>query len=235
MEDSIYSNGKYLESNPTYDIEHSGWKAELIYRLATERIPTPANVIEVGCGAGGILAELASKWKEAHCRGFDISPAAIKLATKFDSSNNSYVCGDLLETDTFSDLVVCADVFEHVDDYVGFLRGLRKHGSHFAFHIPLDLSVATILVPSVFAMLREKVGHIHYFNKETALETLKFCGYEVIATEVTAGCIEFPGRGLQAVLLLQLRKLLFRLSPDLAARVLGGFSLLVLAKTSVEG
>ena len=234
MEDSIYSNGRYLESNPTYDIEHSGWKAELIYRLATEIIPIPANVVEVGCGAGGILAELGSKWKEAQCRGFDISPSAIELATKFNSSNTSYVCGDLLETDASSDLVVCADVFEHVDDYVGFLRDLRKHGSHFAFHIPLDLSVATIVVPSVFAMLREKVGHIHYFNKETALATLRFCGYEVLASEVTAGCIEFPGRGLQAGLLLQLRKLMFRLSPDLAARVLGGFSLLVMAKASAE-
>lgn len=234
MEDSIYSNGKYLESNPTYDIEHSGWKAGLIYGLATESIPTPTKVIEVGCGAGGILAELGGKWKESQCSGFDISSAAIELAKKFDSANTSYVCGDLLETDEFSDLVVCADVFEHVDDYVGFLRGLRKHGSYFAFHIPLDLSVATILVPSMFAMLREKVGHIHYFNKETALETLKFCGYEILALEITAGCIEFPGRGLQAGLLLQLRRLFFRLSPDLAARVLGGFSLLVLAKTSSE-
>jgi SAM-dependent methyltransferase len=235
MEDNIYLNGVYLESNPTYDIEHSGWKAELIYRLATDGIPTPSRVIEVGCGAGGILAELGSKWEQAQCKGFDISSAAIELASKFEGSSISYVCGDLLETSEYSDLVVCADVFEHVDDYVGFLRDLRKHGSHFAFHIPLDLSAATILVPSVFAMLREKVGHIHYFNKETALETLKSCGYEVLASEVTAGCIEFPGRGLQAGLLLQLRKLLFRLSPDLAARVLGGFSLLVLAKTSAEG
>jgi SAM-dependent methyltransferase len=234
MEDNIYSNGKYLESNPTYDIEHSGWKAGLIYRLATAIIPIPANVIEVGCGAGGILAELGSKWKEAQCRGFDISSSAIELATKFENSNTSYVCGDLLVTDESSDLVVCADVFEHVDDYVGFLRGLRKHGSYFAFHIPLDLSVATILVPSVFAMLREKVGHVHYFNKETALQTLKSCGYEILAADVTAGCIEFPGRGVKASLLLQLRKLLFGLNPDLAARVLGGFSLLVLAKTSSE-
>ena len=232
MEDSIYTNGKYLESNPTYDIEHSGWKAELIYRLVAASVPTPANVIEVGCGAGGILAELGSKWKEARCRGFDISSAAIELASNFNCSNTSFVCGDLLKTNESSDLVVCADVFEHVDDYVGFLHDLRKHGSCFAFHIPLDLSVATILFPSMFAMLREKVGHIHYFNKETALETLKFCGYEIVASEITAGCIEFPGRGVQAGLLLQLRRFFFRLSPDLAARVLGGFSLLVLAKTS---
>ena len=83
-------------------------------------------------------------------------------------------------------------------------------------------------------MLREKVGHVHYFNKETALQTLKSCGYEILAADVTAGCIEFPGHGVKASLLLQLRKLLFRLSPDLAARFLGGFSLLVLAKTSAE-
>ena len=234
MEDNIYSNGKYLESNPTYDIEHSGWKAGLIYRIVAEHIPTPTNVIEVGCGAGGVLAELSSKWKEAQCSGFDISAAAIAMAKKFDSINTFFVCGDLLETDESSDLVVCADVFEHVDDYVAFLHGLRKHGSYFAFHIPLDLSVATVSFPSVFAMLREKVGHIHYFNKETALATLKSCGYEVLGSEVTAGCIEFPGKGLQATLLLQLRRIAFRLSPDLAARVLGGFSLLVLAKTSAE-
>ena len=72
------------------------------------------------------------------------------------------------------------DVFEHVEDYFGFLRKLREKAEYKIFHIPLDLSVQTVLRSSPIIKGRKSVGHIHYFTKETALETLKDTGYEII-------------------------------------------------------
>jgi hypothetical protein len=59
---------------------------------------------------------------------------------------------------------------------------------------------------------------------------LRDTGYEVIDWFYTRGSLELPNRGWKANLLSLPRKLLFFIHQDLAVRVLGGFSLLVLAK-----
>jgi hypothetical protein len=77
--------------------------------------------------------------------------------------------------------------------------------------------------------LRSSVGHVHYFTKETALATLKDTGYEIIDYFYTNGS-ELPNRGWKANLMKLPRKMSFLIDQDLAARMLGGFSLMVLAK-----
>lgn len=58
---------------------------------------------------------------------------------------------------------------------------------------------------------------------------LKDTGYEVVDYFYTNGS-ELPNRGWKADLLRIPRKLLFSLNQDLTVRILGGFSLMVLAK-----
>jgi len=77
---------------------------------------------------------------------------------------------------------------------------------------------------------RHSVGHIHYFTKETALATLQDTGYKVVDYFYTRGALELSDRGWKADLLKLPRKLSFSLHQDWAARILGGFSLMVLAK-----
>ena len=76
---------------------------------------------------------------------------------------------------------------------------------------------------------REEVGHLHYFTKETALATLRDAGYEIVDWCYTPGALLNP-RSLKAKLVSLPRKLLSALNQDLTSRVLGGYSLLVLAK-----
>ncbi len=122
------------------------------------------------------------------------------------------------------------DVFEHIEDYFGFLRKLKNKAVYKIFHIPLDLSVQSVFRSSRLMNARSSVGHIHYFTKETALATLKDTGYEVVDYFYTNSSLELPNLSWKANLMKLPRKLLFQLDSDLAARVLGGFSLLVLAK-----
>jgi len=85
---------------------------------------------------------------------------------------------DLLETKERFDLLLCIDVFEHIPNYLVFLEKLRNHADRFIFHIPLDLSVLTILRPARLLKGRYGVGHLHTFNYELALAVLKDTGYE---------------------------------------------------------
>lgn len=122
------------------------------------------------------------------------------------------------------------DVFEHVEDYYGFLRNLKKIGKYKVFHIPLDLSVQAVLRSTPMAWTRATFGHLHYFTKETAFAALSDTGYEVVDWFYTKGSLEIPNRRWKANIMKLPRRLLFSFNQDLAVRILGGFSLLVLAK-----
>ena len=78
--------------------------------------------------------------------------------------------------------------------------------------------------------VRDLVGHLHYFSRDTALATLKDAGYQVIDHFYTANMLELPNIGWRGKLMLLPRRLAFSLHPDLAARILGGYSLMVLAR-----
>lgn len=225
----MYGDGRYLAHNPTWDAEHSGWKAARIVELCRDHAVEPSSCIEVGCGAGGIIAALGTEWPSCVLVGYDPSADAITLARRHARDNLTYRHG-APPSDERADLVVCADVFEHVDDCLGFLRGLRPHGGVFVFHIPLDMNLPALLFPSILLRTRERVGHVHYFGVETALATLRDAGYQVVDSRVTAGCVAFPSPGLFGALLRFCRAVGHRLSPIWASRLLGGYSLLVLAR-----
>jgi hypothetical protein len=79
---------------------------------------------------------------------------------------------------------------------------------------------------------RRDVGHLHYFGLETALATFESTGYAVVASRVTAGGVAFPSPGIAGAVARVLRAVAHRLSPVWSSRLLGGFSLLVLAESS---
>jgi hypothetical protein len=119
-----------------------------------------------------------------------------------------------------------------VDDYLGFLRSLNKRSRYAVFHIPWDISVIGALIPEIILKTRRKVGHLHYFNRATAEATLETCGYKIIDSQITAGCLEFPDQGALGRAIWLIRKVCHYLSPSFAAQVFGGFSLLVLAESA---
>jgi len=229
--ESIYQTGEYVAKNPTYHVEDSAWKAGQVLRLIEKHNLAPQTVCEVGCGAGEILKQLQSRLvADTRFVGYEISPQAFALCQERANDHLQFFCEDLIaaETQPF-DLLLCLDVFEHVEDYFGFLRGLRGKAAHKIFHIPLDLSVQWVWRCGPIMREREQAGHLHYFTKETALATLHDAGYEVLDWFYTAGAIANP-RSVKARLARWPRRLLSSVNQDLVVRVLGGYSLLVLAK-----
>jgi len=230
-EKNIYLNAEYAQKNPTYHVERSAWKAEQILKMMRTNNLDVNTIAEIGCGAGEILRQLQCQLpKKLNFSGYEISPQALQLCKQRENDRLNFYQEDLLAVDCKPfDLLLCMDVIEHIDDYIGFVQQLRSKAHKIIFHIPLDMSVQTVLRRKPILHVRSKVGHIHYFMKDTALATLTEAGYEVLHWFYTPGSITTP-QSLKARTMMLPRKLLFSLDQNIAVRVLGGYSLLVLVQ-----
>jgi 2-polyprenyl-3-methyl-5-hydroxy-6-metoxy-1,4-benzoquinol methylase len=124
MKTDIYTSGEYLKNNPTWDIEHSPWKAGYILDILKKNGLSPSSVCEIGCGAGGILTELAGRMPESvSFTGYEISPQAYELAKTKENGRIKFILKDITaDKDAFFDIALVIDVVEHVQDYMGFLK-----------------------------------------------------------------------------------------------------------------
>lgn len=232
---NIYIDGSYLQKNSEWHVADSPWKAAQIRRMIDENSLRFDTCCEVGCGAGEVLKNLKEMSSIGpRFYGFEISPQAYDRCQRLRSENLEFQLGDLLTSTEKFDLVLAIDVFEHVDDYLGFLAKLREHGRAFIFHIPLDISVQSVFRSRPILTARRNVGHLHYFTKETALASLEYAGYRILDRFYTASDVELSHRGWKANLMKLPRAVLFRMNQDLSVRLLGGYSLLVLAVSGTE-
>lgn len=227
----IYQDGKYKESNPTWHEYDAPWKARQVQAILEENRVPFETLCEVGCGTGEILVQLSEAFPDAVFTGFDISPHALEMATARERDRVSFHLDDPLgKPDMKFDIALVADVIEHVEDCFDFVRKVKELAGMKVFHIPLDLSVQSVLRMRPILNLREGVGHIHYFTKDTALALLTDCGLKIIDTRYTASRLELPDQARSSHVIAPVRRALHKVKPDLAVRVLGGYSLLVLAE-----
>jgi hypothetical protein len=143
-----------------------------------------------------------------------------------------FYCRDIFESDEHFDLLLSLDVFEHMPDYYGFLENCGKKATYKFFIIPLDINLANIITNRL-SRLYDKAGHIHFFNEDTALLTLKNCGYEIIDyTYHIAGLdfFKYKSTALITKIAILPRLICSKISPSLTLRYLGGGALVVLAK-----
>ncbi len=225
---NIYNEGTYLKRNAGWHREDSPYKAELVAGLLGS-LPV-RSVLEAGCGAGEVIRILSERFPDVQFAGYDVSKDAAAFWTGKESANLKYSCSDLLESEKQADVVLCLDVFEHVEDYMGFLKRLRSHGSYFIFNVPMDMCVMKLLSGGL-RYAREEVGHLHYFNEWSAQATLSDCGYRIETAKLSAAFLKVPPRNFRQALAVVPRILAhFLLGGSLACKLLGGYSLIVKSK-----
>ncbi|MEI6066086.1 MAG: hypothetical protein WCP96_02005 [Methylococcaceae bacterium] len=122
------------------------------------------------------------------------------------------------------------DVFEHVRDPFTFLRESHRHAKKFVFHIPLDLSAMGIARKAPLLNARRGIGHLHYYTKDLALETLTDCGYQIIDWRYTGASQCSPNRSLKTRFASIPRQLASWVNKDWGVRLFGGETLIVLAE-----
>jgi hypothetical protein len=223
-------NGEYLKKNPTWHIEYSPWKAENVVRLLAKHNLHPHMIGDVGCGVAEVLRQLQIRMP-AECRfwGYDIAPAAIQLAKQRENERLTVELADFGAIDTpYFDLALVLEVVDHIEEYLGFLRMLRTRAEWKVIGFSLDITVLAALRTGIFTKWRDGLSHLHHFNKEIALDTLRHTGYQVV--DYCYGPWPNQSRGLTAGLLRRLRGITFRMDQDLSARIFGGSNLVVLAR-----
>lgn len=225
----IYTNSEYLNHNAKWHVEDSVWKAVQISKILTDNNLKPSTICEVGCGAGAILEELDRLYPTTNFVGFEVSPQAFELCKARGGVNTKYFLKNIFEESVFFDCLLCIDVFEHVEDYIGFLKALKSKSNYKIFHIPLEINVLSIIRQKML-ISRKQVGHLHYFTRETALATLEDCGYEIIDKFYTEVFLVSLRNSFKGKLWKFIYQILYSISEDLTAKLIGGCSLIVLAK-----
>ena len=230
---AIYTeeNSEYLKNNPDWHADLSWWKADKVIKMIHRNGLNFSTVVEVGCGAGEILNQLHQKLpdKSIEFHGYEIAPDAIRLCREREKERLKFFQEDLTKKDAHYDLLLMIDVFEHVEDYFGFIRKCATKAKFKMYHIPLDISSIVVRKNQLIG-LRKSIGHIHHFMKDTALATISDTGQEIIDYFYTDGMIEVYNQGLKSRFWNKIRQGISLFNKDLAARVLGGYSLMVLAK-----
>ncbi len=223
---------EYLKWNPNWHSEDAAWKVSQIVRMMRRHKLSSKRICDVGCGSGDVLKQLQSILPD-DCLfwGYDTAPYAIGLCKAKENESLHFELKDIVRDDTpFFDLILIIDVVEHIEDYYGFLRALIRKGAFKIFHIPLDISLQSVLRPKYILSARDKVRHIHYFTKELALRSLREIGYEVLDYFYTTWLIDCRPKSKLSVIAKLASKILFPLNQDLTVRIFGGSSLMVLAK-----
>ena len=232
--EEFYTKGEYLQHNPNWNEEDAPWKAAMIKELLIKNEIVFHSMVEVGCGTGGVIQFLAQSYPDKIFTGYDISPQSITIAQQKVTAQTNLIFLNtdyLKENNKKADVLLVADVIEHVSDYYGFLNTLKSKSGQFVFHIPLDLSCRTILKPHILLQQRNDVGHIHYFTEEHVWWILKDCNYTIKDWQYTKHYIDLKKpEGLKQAVKKMLRAFSFAVAPKWSVKMWGGYSLLILAE-----
>lgn len=227
-----YTAGSYAATNHDWHESDATWKAKQVARMLDSHGLRPESICDIGCGTGGVLDELDSllDW-ETKLTGYEVAQEAFKHSPADRITRIELVQGAHdMDQRTF-DLMLCLDVFEHIEDYYGFLRSIRSKAPLVVFHIPIEHAVTTALSPGPILKSAMQVGHIQHFSAAVALEALRYSGYEILDSVHTVPAREFQAQGARQAFGRAVRVAAASINVDLAARLMTGFSLLVLCAT----
>jgi hypothetical protein len=188
---SLYTSGEYTQKNSDYHSKDSPFKwrnFQKVFKTAVKSNKISLDqihaVCEIGCGAGGILNCLRSSDIFpflTKVEGWDINPSAIDMA-KRQYVGIDFFCKDVFSSGNHYDLMLCADVFEHVENPYQFLRDLSNTADYFLFNIPLESNLLSMLQGRrIIRSAYESVGHLHFYSASTAEMILEVSGYQILS------------------------------------------------------
>jgi SAM-dependent methyltransferase len=106
------------------------------------------NVMEIGCGEGGVLVPFAEKG--CHCVGVDLNPERITLANEFlkeevAGGKMEFIHQNVYDTDFLErfagafDLIILKDAIEHIPEqekFIPYLKNFLRPGGQIYFGFP---------------------------------------------------------------------------------------------------
>ena len=149
-------------------------KAAHVEALCVRANLHPATVVEIGCGDGAVLAELAARgWV---VDGFELSENAARhakargVARKVEAFDGEHVPAGRSEYD----LAVLSHVLEHVPDPLPVLTEAARVARWVLVEVPLEDNRSARRPAK--RRLSEDAGHLHAFNRADVLRLVKEAG-----------------------------------------------------------
>lgn len=178
------------------------------------------RVVEIGCGEGSVAQALSELNFFSEYRGFDLSAAAVDLATskqvpnaQFDAISESIVP----LSDNCADLVVLTHVVEHLEHPRLLLAEARRLAPTVLVEVPTELNRG---LADDYDW--NPVGHINKFDGRTIRQLLQTCQFDVVVQFTTHPSREaslFESGGLKARLKWKAKDVGLHFAPRRAKRL----------------
>ncbi|HEX2161860.1 MAG TPA: class I SAM-dependent methyltransferase [Thermoleophilaceae bacterium] len=141
----------------------------------------PRSVVEVGCGDGVLLGELARRGVGESRHGFEISERAVAYATSRPGVDRAerFDGHTLPVADHAYDLGILSHVLEHVPDPLPLLRETARACEAVVVEVPLEDNVTASR--SSASAGRAAIGHLHRFSRADVSRLASAAGLQVVA------------------------------------------------------
>lgn len=191
-----YSSDSYIDQNPDLHEADSDWKIKkLIPYIDTcvAKISSPEiSILDVGGGAGVILAKLSDYIEQTHNKTstkycLDLSPGMLAVQKK-NNPKATIIQKDITTSglkDKQIDILLMIDVLEHVEDPIAVLKEIKRITNFAIFKVPLEDSwyyktMAVLTRGKHRQRIIDHIGHINIYSKHSLEAQLaQHCGTNI--------------------------------------------------------
>jgi SAM-dependent methyltransferase len=178
----------YSQADPDAARSYGAWrelsartKAEHVVGLCARAGVRPERVVEIGCGAGSLLAELAAREFAPRLDGFDLSEPAIEIARGHDIPGATFAASDGAHVPADAgayDLAVLSHVLEHVPDPAALLLEAARVAPRVLVEVPLEANRSAARPAKRAEAAR--IGHIQFFDRAAVRSLCRGAGLEIV-------------------------------------------------------
>jgi SAM-dependent methyltransferase len=202
-------------------------KADHVVSLCASAGLAHKSVVEIGCGDGALMAELSQRGFGDALSGFDISAAAVELASARTVPRVTSLAvfdGESLPVaDGAFDLGVLSHVLEHVPEPLPLLREAARACRALIVEVPLERNASG--GRAVKRSSSEAIGHLKALDRAAVGALVAEAGLRVVdelldplPREVHTFFADSPAGQARGLAKAAVRRGLFRLSPAVAER-----------------
>jgi SAM-dependent methyltransferase len=178
------------------------------------------SVLEVGCGTGAVLAQVAARKIGTQFTGVEIGTERPQQPKQGDLCIRGYDGETIPYDDRSFDLVYATHVLEHVTDERGFLDEIRRVARRYIYiEVPCELHLRTTRRALQGTL---NIGHINAYTPDSFALQLETSGLRVRKLRVfdhTYAVHRFSSPAWRAMLKTAVRGGLLRLSESMASKV----------------